>query len=256
MILSTLLKDLTIHKSTKKLNLKKLPSMGIFYKDDFWVRIKKADIEDIIEYNYYFDGENAFTIIELVKNVVRNNTFYPKGYSFEHIRAIDVIYIFFEIVKITKNKKLYISEFNELSGEYDKIEVCGDNFNYFNPTKFKFNKEEMYFDCDGFKFRMPSIGVENSIFRFSEYLVRNKISKWDDYQYDFTYFLSDKDSLEFSEIENLLTIFKVDISEYDKKTIDSIISYFRPMFKYSLIYEGRVISLTHRISLDDIWDDV
>ena len=101
---------------------------------------------------------------------------------------------------------------------------------------------------------MPSIGVENSIFKFSEHLAITKEDKWDDHNYDFTYFLGDKIWLEISEIENLLTIFRDDISEYDKKEIDSIILYFRPMFKYSLKIGEKVIPLTQRIGLDDIWE--
>jgi hypothetical protein len=39
-----------IFNLTKKIDTKILPSQGLFYKDDFEISIKRADVEDIIEY--------------------------------------------------------------------------------------------------------------------------------------------------------------------------------------------------------------
>ena len=55
---------------TKKLDLSKLPSQGKFYQDDFELSIKKADLEDIIDYEHNFDKDNIFWIVESLKKVV------------------------------------------------------------------------------------------------------------------------------------------------------------------------------------------
>lgn len=257
MSLFSILKDLTINKGTILLDPKNLPSQGYFYHNDFWIRIKKAEIEDIIEYTHYFNAENPLLTIELIKEVVKRNCFVAKGYEFEYVRAIDIVYIFLEIVKITKSKKLFIVEENPISGIEYSIEISADNFNYFIPSnKFQYNKEELCFEYKGFKFRFPSIGVEESIFKFTSNVAYNQETEWmsDDYNYDFSYFLGDKIVLTIDEVKNLLTIFKDDISEYDKATISEIIEYFRPMFKYSLKWENRVIPLDQRVGLKNIWD--
>jgi len=41
----------------KKLDLKSLPSQGFFYKDDFEIFIKKATMDDIIEYELNYDNK-------------------------------------------------------------------------------------------------------------------------------------------------------------------------------------------------------
>ena len=42
---------------TKNIDIKTLPSQGLFYKDDFKISIKRADVEDIIEYDYTYYTE-------------------------------------------------------------------------------------------------------------------------------------------------------------------------------------------------------
>jgi len=257
MSLYSILKDLTINKGTTLLNNKELPSQGYFYSDDFWIRIKKADVEDIIEYTHYFNSENPLLTIELIKEIVRRNSFVAKGFDFEYIRAIDIVYIFLDIVKITKDKKLFILEENPISGIEYPIEICANNFNYFIPnSNFKYNKEELCFEYKGFKFRFPSIGVEESIFKFTSAVAYNQEFEWmaDDYNYDFSYFLGDRTVLTVDEVKNLLTIFRDDISDSDKATTSEIIDSFRPMFKYSLKWNDRVIPLDQRVGLKNIWD--
>ena len=55
MNLGTILKS--ILNLQKKIDLTTLPSQGLFYKDDFEIFIKKADVGDIIEYEYDYQKD-------------------------------------------------------------------------------------------------------------------------------------------------------------------------------------------------------
>ena len=96
MSLSNILKG--ILNLQKKINVKTLPSQGIFYKDDFELWIKKADVEDIIEYEYEYEKENLGLVISRVKKIVEKNAITSNGYSFNDIKSVDVVFLFLEIV--------------------------------------------------------------------------------------------------------------------------------------------------------------
>ena len=51
----------------KKIDIKTLPSQGLFYKDDFEITIKKADVEDIIDGKYNLEVSSAGIERPLVK---------------------------------------------------------------------------------------------------------------------------------------------------------------------------------------------
>ena len=52
-------------KQTHKIEKSKLPSQGIFYLKDFEIKIKKADMEDIIEYELNYDKENLYSEVAI-----------------------------------------------------------------------------------------------------------------------------------------------------------------------------------------------
>ena len=54
----------------KRLEVIKLPTQGFFYPSDFGFRIGKATDEDIIDYEFNFDGDNIILVIELVKKIL------------------------------------------------------------------------------------------------------------------------------------------------------------------------------------------
>jgi len=58
---------------TTNIDIKKLPTQGFFYPKDFEIKLKKAKIEDIIDYEYNFKPDNILEIIEIIKKVVRKN---------------------------------------------------------------------------------------------------------------------------------------------------------------------------------------
>lgn len=241
----------------KKIDKKELPSQGLFYKDDFEINIKKADAGDIVDYEIDFIKENLGLIIYKVKRIVEKNLLLPKNYSFEDLKSIDVVYIFLEIVKFTKNKPIKINFVNEESGQDDVVEFSREYFNYFQLTEDLmkyYDKNLKCFDMYGYKFTLPTIGIENCLTNF---LILKHTSidsyKYSNYFYDFTYFLLDRNKIGFDEIENLIQIFNFDIETEEFDKISKILKTFQPMQKYSLIREGKVIDINSRLDLEKIW---
>lgn len=252
--ISTILKS--VLNIEKVMDITKLPSQGLFYKDDFKLKLKKASIDDIIEYEKDFIKDDLGVIIEKVKTVVRKNTILENGYTFYDIKSIDVVFLFLEIVKLTKRKPLL---FLYVTDDFQKIEVefSEKNFNYFfikESLMSKYNSHEKCFEIDGYKYSLPSIGVENSLTNF---LVskshQEDVDKYNYYFYDFTYFLGDKTELSFQEVENLIEIFNGDVSEKEMLKINKILKTFEPIQKYSLIKNGYVIDTNSKIDLEKIW---
>jgi hypothetical protein len=206
----------------KEIDSKILPSQGLFYKDDFKIKIKKADIEDIIEYEHNYIKDNLGLIIHKVKRIVEKNLILPRGYIFEDLKSIDIIFLFLEIVRFTKGesiKFLYIDEW----GKEDIVEFNSNNFNYFfidDKLMKYYNNKEKCFEIEGYKYSLPSIGVENSLTNFLlSKLDKPNAVKYNDYFYDFTYFLQNKNRLSFNEIENLIQIFNFDIENSESEKI-------------------------------------
>jgi hypothetical protein len=240
----------------KEIDTKILPSQGLFYKDDFKLKIKKADIGDIIEYEYNYIKDNLGLIIHKIKIIVEKNLIIPNGYSFEDLKSIDIIFLFLEIVKITKGDIIEFKYIDEL-GKEDVVEFDSKNFNYFfiNEKIMKYyNESEKCFEMEGYKYTLPSIGVESSLTLF----LINKMNdvnaeKYNNYFYDFTYFVKDKTNLTFEEIENLIQIFNFDIEQSELKKISKILNIFLPIQRYSLIKNGKIIDMNSKIDLEKIW---
>jgi len=241
----------------KKLDPRILPSQGLFYKDDFEIWIKKADVEDIVEYEYNYIKDNLGVIIHKVKKLVEKNVILSYGYSFDDVKSIDIIFLFLEIVKFTKGESIKLSYVDEETGHDDIIEFGHNNFNYFNINgdlmKY-YDEVNQQFDIEGYKYSLPSIGVENSLTNF---LISKSdspdASKYNNYFYDFTYFLGDKTQLSFDEIENLIQIFNYDIEKGELEKINGIMNTFMPIQSYSLTKNGRVIEISSKIDLEKIW---
>ena len=71
-----------------------LPSQGIFYKDDFEIRIKKASKLDIIEYENNYIKDDVGSIINGIKRIVEKNVEIKGDYDYNYIKSIDIIFIF------------------------------------------------------------------------------------------------------------------------------------------------------------------
>ena len=241
----------------RKLNIKHLPSQGLFYKDDFEIYIKKADIQDIIEYEHDYVKDNLGLIIEKLKKVVEKNITLSLNYTFQDIKSIDVIFIFFEIVNFTKGKTISLNYFNEEKGKEEIIEFSHKYFNYFtfdNELKSAYNEKEKEIKIDGYKYTLPTIGVENCLTNF---LITKSIlpdsEKYNSLNYNFTYFLGQKNKISFGEIENLIQIFNYDMDKSEIKKVANIVKRLSPIQRYTLRKGNKVIDINSKINLEKIW---
>lgn len=241
----------------KKLDIKILPSQGLFYQNDFEVYIRKAKLEHIIEYEHNYVKDNIGLIIEKLKKIVEKNTILPPNYSFHDMKSIDIIFIFFEIVKLTKGKSVILEYFDDEKGKEETVEFNSKYFNYFyideEFNKF-YNKDEKYFLIDGYKYTLPTIGVENCLTNFliSKSFDSDAI-KYNNFNYLFTYFLGQRNNISFSEIENLIQIFNYDMEVEEIKKVKNIVKKISPIQKYSLKKGNKVIDINSKIDLEKIW---
>jgi hypothetical protein len=241
----------------RKVNVKSLPSQGLFYGDDFEITIKKADIEDIIEYEHNYIKDDLSLVITKLKKIVEKNAIFSAGYSFNDLKSIDIVFLFLEVVRFTKGKAVSLTYFDDEKGQEINIEFSSNYFNYFridNDVMKNYNTETKEFTIEDFKFTLPSIGVENCL---TNYLISKSddsdVDKYTNYNYDFIYFLGNKKSITFNEIDNLIQIFNYDIEESDSKKIRKVIKMFQPIQKYSLKRGDKIIEINSKIDLEKIW---
>jgi len=131
----------------KKLDKKILPSQGLFYKDDFEIWIKKANVGDIIEYEHDYVKDDVGVVITKLKKIVENNTILSSGYTYNDIKSIDVVFVFLEIVKLTKGKSINLNYFDDEKGKESIIEFDSSHFNYFkidNNVMEKYDNKSKY----------------------------------------------------------------------------------------------------------------
>lgn len=241
----------------KKIDLKSLPSLGLFYKKDFEILIKKADIEDIIEYEHNYIKDDLGLIIHKLKKVVQKNTILSSDYDFDDIKSIDIVFLFLEIVKFTKEKPISFIYIDEEYGTEEVIEFNSNHFNYFQVDEKiikYYNKESQEFIIEDYRFCLPSIGLENCLTNFliSKSNEPNAI-RYNKLNYDFIFFLGDKRKISFSEIDNLIQIFNYDLDEKEKSKVKKIVNLFQPIQKYSLRKGSKVIEINSQIDLEKIW---
>lgn len=236
----------------RKLDILTLPSQGLFYKDDFNLKIKKADIEDVIEYEHKFDRDNLILVIDCIKKIVSKNVIL-EGYSYSDIKSVDIIYIFLEIVKFTSKKEIKIP-YIDMEGKENSIDFGYKNFKYFDFSPYMkfYDKETKEMLIDGYRFSLPSIGIESSLTQYlSSKTNEEDIKKLNEVEYDFMFFLGDKNVLTPSEIDNLIQIFNFDIDDEERRKTKNIIDKFRSITGYSLTVDGLTIGL--KPNLTNIW---
>lgn len=244
--------------SRKRIDTKYLPSQGLFYPVDFSIEIKKADISDIIEYEKNYIKDNAYSIIECIKKVVKNNTILGNNYDYFDIKSVDIIFLFFEIVKYTQHKEIKIHYFDDTSGQVEYVEFNSDSFNYFDFRKFEKNYDEKSREIllDGYKLSLPSIGIEDSL---TKYLISKidhpKADNWNHYSYDFIYFLCNKNKMTFNEVDNLISIFNDDMDDSEQKKVKNITKKFINVIGYSINKDGKTIDIKTKVDLENIWKD-
>lgn len=238
--------------SKVKLDIKKLPSQGLFYKEDFEISIKKADKKDVINYEKNFKKEDIGQVIYQIKEIVRKNITFTNNYKYEDIKSIDIIFIFLEIVKFTKGNPVCLYD-----NKNEKIEFGAKYFNYFkidNDLMEHYDNKDRNFSINGYKYTLPTIGIEDSLTNFLIFKsTQSGTEKYGDYKYDFTYFVGHKNLLQFNEVENLVQIFNFDMEENELKKIREIVNIFLPIQRYSLKKDGKVVEMSSKINLEQIW---
>jgi hypothetical protein len=244
-------------KDSISIDVNTLPSQGLFYDEGFSFSIRKATMELIADYESDYNPEDLGVVLSKLKKIVIECIDLPKGYTFNNIKSIDVVYIFLEIVKLTKGMSITMEYYDDNNAKIDKVNFDSKNFNYFKISKELMSKwipKERCFLIDGYKFTLPSIGIENSLTNF---LISKSYDvdalKYNDYSYTFTYFLGNKDSVTFDEIDNLIEIFNSDLDQDEINKIEAIAATFYPMQRYSLIKNGKIIEMNSKINLQEIW---
>jgi len=245
-----------LFSNKKNININLLPSQGLFYKDDFKITIYKASNKDIEEYELDFNREDLSSILFKMKLLVEKNIKFSNSYNFNHIKIIDIIYIFLEIVKYTKNNSVIIDYINK-DNIVEHIKFTTDSFNYYkipNELISMWNKEERLFEIDGYKYTLPTLGVEKSITDFiinKSYCENSK--EYNDYDYSFTYFLGHRDFVSTQEIDNLIQIFNFDLDEDEVKKVRRAVELLSPIQRYSIKIDDRIVELSSKINFQTIW---
>lgn len=221
------------------------------------INIKSASNEDILDYEKNYVKDDVGTVIYLIKKIVEKNIKLSQGYVYEDIKSIDIIFIFLEIVKITKGKPINLLYFDKETDSEGKIEFGSKYFNYFqftNKLLQNYSNEDRSFTINDINILYLQLSVENSLTNFL--IVKSNEEdafNYNNYIYDFTYFVGDKNNLKFKEIENLIQIFNFDMDKDEMKKMKEVIKTFLPLQRYSLKKDGRVVEMNSKINLEKIW---
>ena len=246
----------SLYTRNKQVKISELPSMGLFYPPDLKIYITKCTKEDIATYETNFDETNVLSIVYCMRSIIDKCVTVNKDYSKNSIKSIDMLYIFLEIVKYTTGKPIMIPYYDDETGQYNEIEVCTETFDYMpiDDLKQYYQADTREFLINGYRLSLPSKGVEQSL---TEYLSRNVSSsnakKLASYSYDFIYFLGNRDTITFDEIDNLIDLFNDDMSDENKSTVSDIVLMFSKIISYSLNKNGRPIELRSKIKMATIW---
>lgn len=237
--------------ATKEINVKELPTQGLFYPKNFKLAIKKASIDDVLLYNFNYIKDDISVILSETKRIIKNNIILPKKYKYEDLKSNDLLYIFFEIVKFTMSRDIMVP-YEDILGRTSYVAFNTENFNYFdyNSMKCDYNEKTREFEKDGYRFSLPSVGVENCLV---DYLYTLEEKKDIDKNYDFIFFLGNKNKLKKSEIENLITIFNDDLDEKEKEKVNKIVKLIYPSIGYSLKSGNKIISLDLKIDFEKLF---
>jgi hypothetical protein len=245
-ILTALLTD------RKQVDVKTLPSQGYFYPEDLRLSIRRAEFWDILEYESTIDRTNVVKSIESIKSIVKRCVELNSPYSYDHLKSVDIIFIFLEIVKFTTARDIMVS-YTDRSGVERQAAFGPETFNYFDFTPFlsHYNSESREMIIKGYRFSFPSIGVENSL---TSYISEsNNPSEFKDIAFDFLFFVSGRHSLDPTEVQNLIQIFNYDLEEEERTKVSSVIESFSQIVSYSLKVDGIKVEMKSNINLENIW---
>ena len=223
-----------------------LPSQGYFYPIDLEIRLSKGDIQDQINYHYGLSNSNILGTIDMIKSILKLRVnFKPGEFKFNDLRAIDIFYLFIEFVKYTTGNKVF----------FNGIEFSSDKFIYFDFKSIEKNYDPVTRDFvfDGWRFSLPSIGIETSLTRFSyELAIRGLSEKYQNSNYNLIYFMGNRNELEYNDVINLVETME-DLDESDQQYINNIVEKFNKSGLYFLIEGGKKPTRVTSYMLKDIW---
>lgn len=221
----------------KEVDLSLLPTRGIFYPTDFKLYIKKASELNIIEYETHLEVENPQSIIACVTQIVEECTF--GSHSFETIKHNDAVHLFFQIVEFTKKTPIYMN----IDGV--KINVLKD-FKHFDYSAYDYDEKSREIIKNGYRFSMPSIGVDHDTLNFILFADKN-CPHYLDYNFLHLFLTGNKTALSFENSMKLLDIFE-SMDKYDIKEIEEGVEILNKGAIYSAYKDGK----TYHIGKDTL----
>jgi hypothetical protein len=95
-------------------------------------------------------------ILYETKRIIKNNIILSHNYTYADLKSNDLLYIFFEIVKFTMNKEIFVP-FKDIFDNVSYVPFDSEHFNYFNYEKlnFVYNSETREFEKDGWRVSLP-----------------------------------------------------------------------------------------------------
>jgi hypothetical protein len=168
------------------------------------------------------------------------------------------MYVFLEIVTLTKGVPVSVLHVSPTTGEITSVEFTTDNFNHFmipDSVMRCYDEKKRQFVINGYGYSPPTVGVESDLTEFfinAHLMTDTKL--YEDAEYDFIYFLGDKVTLDMDEIENLVWAFNHDISFVEQKIVVDIVDMFKGFTDYSLKFKGERVPLSSKVNLGRIWE--
>ena len=245
-MLSNTLRNFLFKTDKYSIPINILPSQGYFYPDGLEIYLEKGSDEDRESYLNGFYNSTIFGITDTIKSIlIKKVTFNQKNFTFEKVKAIDILFIFIEFIKYTTDKPVY----------FNSVEFNKDNFIYFDFKEFEnnYDEKEKCFTFNNWKYSLPTIGIESSLGKFSyEITMRGQSSKYENKNYNFIYFLSDKTSINFDKMVDLINLYD-ELSDENKEEIQIIVDKFSKSGIYFLLESGKKPIRINSNMLQNAW---
>jgi hypothetical protein len=236
MTLSDIINSIT--KKQKTIDTSKLPTMGLFYPDDFTIKIKKASLEDIIKYQSSYNERDIVSIIMCMKEIINKTADFGK-YPMAKLKSSDLPYLFFEIVSFTNGTPIEVEYKDYNTGTNNKIQFTSDNYKYadIDGRGWKYDKEKKALTIRDYTITPPSIGLETSFGMYAQNRSNDIefISNIRNQSLTFLYLVGNKDNLNKEEFDNITEIFFNEMLQEDKEELDTICNDVLTAFAYKLI---------------------
>ena len=117
--------------------------------------------------------------------------------------------------------------------------------------KCEYDSKTREFMKNGWRFSLPSLGVENCLVDYIYDL--DEAGERTDWCYDFLFFLGNKNYISPEEFDNLITIFNFDLDDKSKEEVRDIVKTIYKSIGYSLLVEGKIVELDMKIDFEKLF---